>query len=790
MSPYRYSSLLPGPDSIRLLHLVPHEDKTAPIQCQLVNYSLQESGGGTHQYEALSYVWGDPKETLPISIDKHDLPVTENLHAALSRLRHRFIVRIIWVDAICINQADRQEKEHQIKSMAKIYGQANRVIVWLGEAADDSDRALEYIRIAASKKPTNSSNNETTQQAILALLQRAWFRRIWVLQEVAAARDVLIMSGSMVIDGYAFCLGVTSLELSYTAYPELQSLIRSVTYLIRGAISRPKYATTRSGSASLDILPLGELIDMYHTHEATIRLDKVYALLGMSSDNPGAASLSPDYNVSWEELFQRLVKFLLYEEVSVETWGDREMAVIKTKGCILGRVSWVKSDTTRDDRQSINIIFKNAPRYLGDKREWSAFWILPTSAKHIREGDLLCLLQGASKPTIIRLCKDHFAIITIASAPMKDTGIESGHIKWSELLRLIKAFPHNFVLVWDWEKPPGKVQYRGEYEALIKTNSQVPEHSKAKWEDYFDKAARLWSVAQILKHLGEHKEAEERVREAIQCYKLTSIANLASTYSSQGRWKEAEELFVQVMETRKTKLGANHSTTLTSMANLASTYWKQGRWDEAEELFVQVMETRKTKLGADHLDTLTSMANLASTYRKQGRWDEAEELFVQVIKTRKTKLGANHPTTLTSMANLASTYRKQSRWKEAEKLQVQVMKTRKRVLGDEHADTLISMVDLASTFWIQGRWKKAEELEVQVMETSKAKLGADHPTTLTSMNNLAFTWKGHGRDTEALKLMEECVTARIRIFGTNHPDTLSSCRVLLEWQTKELEIGA
>ncbi len=70
-----------------------------------------------------------------------------------------------------------------------------------------------------------------------------------------------------------------------------------------------------------------------------------------------------------------------------------------------------------------------------------------------------------------------------------------------------------------------------------------------------------------------------------------------------GRWEEAEKLDVQVMETRKTKLGADHPDTLTSMANLASTFWNQGRWEEAEKLFVQVMETRKTKLGADHPDT-------------------------------------------------------------------------------------------------------------------------------------------------------------------------------------------
>ena len=93
------------------------------------------------------------------------------------------------------------------------------------------------------------------------------------------------------------------------------------------------------------------------------------------------------------------------------------------------------------------------------------------------------------------------------------------------------------------------------------------------------------------------------------------------------------------METRKTKLGADHPDTLNSMANLASTYWNQGRWEEAEKLFVQARDTRKTKLGADHPDTLTSMANLASTYSEsRRRWDAAEELEVQVMETSKKKL--------------------------------------------------------------------------------------------------------------------------------------------------------
>src|SRR5947209_3483605 len=86
--------------------------------------------------------------------------------------------------------------------------------------------------------------------------------------------------------------------------------------------------------------------------------------------------------------------------------------------------------------------------------------------------------------------------------------------------------------------------------------------------------------------------------------------------------------------------GQEHPDTLTSMANLTSTYRNQGRWKEAEELEVQVMETRKRVLGQEHPSTLTSMANLASTYMNQGRWKEAEELDVQVMETRKRVLGA------------------------------------------------------------------------------------------------------------------------------------------------------
>jgi hypothetical protein len=183
MSQYHYSSLSLEPDNIRLLRLMPHENESTErteIQCELFEYPLQDPGKGTHLYEALSYAWGGSDKPRSISINNQNLAVTDNLHAALLRLRDSSLERILWVDAICINQENLKEQGQQVQLMAKIYSKATRVLVWLGETADNSDIALERIRIAAENESLYSLNDETIQQAILALLQRPWFRRIWV----------------------------------------------------------------------------------------------------------------------------------------------------------------------------------------------------------------------------------------------------------------------------------------------------------------------------------------------------------------------------------------------------------------------------------------------------------------------------------------------------------------------------------------------------------------------------------------------------------------------------------
>ena len=293
-------------------------------------------------------------------------------------------------------------------------------------------------------------------------------------------------------------------------------------------------------------------------------------------------------------------------------------------------------------------------------------------------------------------------------------------------------------------------------------------------------------------HQGRWSQAEALYLRVIETRKevlgdrhpdtLTSLNNLAMTYYRQGHYKKAEEMHIQVLDIKKQVLGPEHRDTLASMNNLASTYGDQQDLTKAEELLIQIVDTEKTVLGPKHPVTLRSMNNLASTYVRQGDLTEAEKLLIQIVDTAKRVLGPEHPDTLRSMNNLASTYREQGHCSKAENLEVQVLETQKRILGAEHPGTLISMNNLALTYGYQGHWSKAEKLNVQVLNTQKRILGAEHPNTLISMNNLAYTYHSQARHNQAIELMEQVVELFKKKLGANHPHTLASIDTLRDWK--------
>jgi hypothetical protein len=129
--------------TIRLLVLWPGS-KFTPIQGHLIVSPLLQCP----PYEALSYTWGDPAEKSPINISGAMFSAQRNLKSALHHLRYPDKVRILWVDALCINQSDNEEKSAQVARMGDIYKNAEQTTVWLGEAGDDNHEAIEECKRA------------------------------------------------------------------------------------------------------------------------------------------------------------------------------------------------------------------------------------------------------------------------------------------------------------------------------------------------------------------------------------------------------------------------------------------------------------------------------------------------------------------------------------------------------------------------------------------------------------------------------------------------------------------
>ncbi|KAF4932299.1 Kinesin light chain [Colletotrichum fructicola] len=163
-----------------------------------------------------------------------------------------------------------------------------------------------------------------------------------------------------------------------------------------------------------------------------------------------------------------------------------------------------------------------------------------------------------------------------------------------------------------------------------------------------------WQQCQTLmphmQPLLDKPPSEERNR--LEWSKL--LTNVSWYLVMLGNYSRAEVLVQDAIRIRTERLGEEDPLTLTSMANLASTYSNQGRWKEAEELEVRVMETRKRVLGEEHPDTLTSMYNLADTWKSQNRWKDAIQLLQHCVRLRGNVLGMDHPDTIFAVSALSN----------------------------------------------------------------------------------------------------------------------------------------
>ena len=233
-TPYQYPALPAG--NIRVLRLLPSEANDAPLECQLFDYPLLgRPVQSSCPYEALSYVWGSEQKPFSISIlsrrstasePAQKLRIGANLDGALRHLRDGYAERLLWIDALCINQDDLDEKTAQVQLMANVYARASRVVVWLGDGNDTGEEALEAIRVAAMKgfggmpileddlcemtedeggqvpgpSQVQNANDDVESKGDVKvvsgskvdnLLRRPWFRRVWVSWYHFCSRSII-----------------------------------------------------------------------------------------------------------------------------------------------------------------------------------------------------------------------------------------------------------------------------------------------------------------------------------------------------------------------------------------------------------------------------------------------------------------------------------------------------------------------------------------------------------------------------------------------------------------------
>lgn len=217
---YEYTKLGDVSNQLRLLELAPDDSEQGCVQGELKTKGRSEVQG---KYQALSYTWGSNIKDKAILIEGRELKITTNLLAALRRLRTSGD-RILWIDAICINQEDTHERSKQVAKMTSTFADAQEVIAWLGEDSADHDisTVLSYIE-EVSKMPEGSLPcdahtimNEWIPQygaAFARFFERPWWHRKWIFQEAFVAPRAQLMCGIKTLPWNKFMAGLDQLHL-------------------------------------------------------------------------------------------------------------------------------------------------------------------------------------------------------------------------------------------------------------------------------------------------------------------------------------------------------------------------------------------------------------------------------------------------------------------------------------------------------------------------------------------------------------------------------------------------
>lgn len=317
---YEYSPL--PENGFRLLTIVKIDDYNETITCELETVLFEEA----LEYTALSYAWGDPHTSKTVTCGGKSLPVTLHLREAFPSLKALPTTKI-WIDAICINQADDAEKAIQTCRMHQIFRSAQTVLVWLGKGDPSSDHAMDSIESMNQKlalilqhdtpeniafidnwlgKDTLNSTNlpDTTDSiwhAIGRLYVNPWFTRLWVLQEVALAERVVVAHGSRHVEWNALATLATGIRranlLEVLGASSLHSEIkRSFLQIILFGVAK--------SMAEKNLTSLLPFVRLGRNKDVSLPVDRIYGLLGLVGPTV-ASKIVIDYSTAGQENWWR-----------------------------------------------------------------------------------------------------------------------------------------------------------------------------------------------------------------------------------------------------------------------------------------------------------------------------------------------------------------------------------------------------------------------------------------------------------------------------------------------------
>ena len=341
---FKYRPLDSASKQIRVLKLR-FESEVEDIECHLEHVSLKDNP----EFTALSYVWGDVTDTRTILLHHVPFPVTKNLHAALRSIRSNTPDTRLWVDALCINQQDLAERSCQIPLMQLIYGQAKRTIVWFGPGNELSKRAVQLItemintfdvrnnpwfngkiksafaeEHSASIHPlTHLVDRLEAWEAVGYLVNLPWWTRVWVAQEIEFSKDPILLWGENALR-WIDCqqaMIMISIWQNMIAQDERFQEVRDRIQLSQGQMKTAALLRLCQPYLKKKIdRELLFLMDSFWPNEATDPRDKVYALLGLATDNH-SESIVPNYKSPIGLVYAESVKDAIIREGNLQVFS-------------------------------------------------------------------------------------------------------------------------------------------------------------------------------------------------------------------------------------------------------------------------------------------------------------------------------------------------------------------------------------------------------------------------------------------------------------------------------------